>query len=196
MTRSGWRSRSNGSAGAGFPGTSCSAARISCRSAPGPARWGRTCRGAISGFRRIMRFPKRLPCRPCGLSRRRADQGQGPHQRLHDRAGERIETVEYFHIELDRHDVIIAETYRNPRRRRPRHVPQRARIACALSRHGSERSTRSAPMRSRAGHRTTTSRKRRSVSISSSADAAPDRCWQTLARGPRGGRHRPSCLQV
>ena len=109
---------------------------------------------------------------------------------------ERIETVEYFHIELDRHDVIIAETYRNPRRRRPRHVPQRARIACALSRHGSERSTRSAPMRSRAGHRTTTSRKRRSVSISSSADAAPDRCWQTLARGPRGGRHRPSCLQV
>ena len=44
---------------------------------------------------------------------------------------ERVEKVEYFHIELETHDVIIAEgrlVGELHRRRQPRHVPQRARI--------------------------------------------------------------------
>ncbi len=50
---------------------------------------------------------------------------------------ERVDKVEYFHIELDTHDVILAEgapseTY--PRRRQPLHVPQCARIRHALCR--------------------------------------------------------------
>ena len=69
---------------------------------------------------------------------RRIDRGQGPGQRRLHRAGASASSrVEYFHIELETHDVIIAEgrlVGEFHRRRQPLHVPQRARISRALSR--------------------------------------------------------------
>ncbi len=49
---------------------------------------------------------------------------------------EHVDKIEYFHIELETHDVIIAEGAFSeivPRRRQPRHVPQCPRIPGALS---------------------------------------------------------------
>ena len=75
------------------------AARIFCRSASRPAHWTTMCRGAIFGSRRI------TPC----IIEWRADRGQGSFNGVSIVQAERVDNVEYFHIELDSHDVIIAE---------------------------------------------------------------------------------------
>ena len=73
-----------------------------CRSASRPARSTTMCRGAIFGFR---------PITPCtsrnldGVLIKAKDLVNG----VSIVQAERVEQVEYFHIELDTHDVIIAE---------------------------------------------------------------------------------------
>ena len=136
---------------------------------------------------------------------------------------ESVDRIEYFHIELDTHDVIVAEgalsessmttaaACSTTRTNSVRSIPVRRPTLRTIARHGSTpamrskpcagtsrsaracrapptsmapgryaaMSTRSARMRSRAGRRTATRRKLRSVSTSSSADVASARCWRT-----------------
>ncbi len=99
MTMSGASGRSNGSGGAAIAGVSSWAAKKSCRSASRRARSTTMCRNATCGFRRnhAMYLDGVL------IEAKDLVNGVSIVQ------AERVDKVEYFHIELETHDVIIAE---------------------------------------------------------------------------------------
>ena len=91
--------RSNGSVDAVTAAASSWAAKMSCRFASRLARLTIACRGVIFGYRHIM------PCISTVVLIEAKDLVNG----MSIMQADRVEKVEYFHIELETHDVIIAD---------------------------------------------------------------------------------------